>query len=97
MARTSTTGVSYFANPKGGLAIRGPLDNNRLNGRISNPPRFGKLGGLDIPADKGFKENMFRIASPGMTGDNPIKSGKIGDNTKRTKRNKTSDVDTNWS
>ena len=46
MARTSTTGVSYFANPRGGLSIRGPLDNNRLNGRISNPPRFGKFGGL---------------------------------------------------
>jgi hypothetical protein len=97
MARTSTTGVSYFANPKGGLSIRGPLDNQRLNGRISNPPRFGKLGGLDIPADKGFRENSFKIASPGMTGDNPIKRGAIGQSTSRSKGRRSGDEDTNWS
>ena len=97
MARTSTTGVSYFANPRGGLSIRGPLDNNRLNGRISNPPRFGKFGGLDIPADKGFKENMFHIAMPGATGDQPIKQGGIGEKITRSKRGRTGDADTNWS
>jgi hypothetical protein len=97
MARTSTTGVSYFANPKGGLSIRGPLDNQRLNGRISNPPRFGKFGGLDIPADKGFKENQFRIASPGALGENPIKKGGIGEKTSGGKRRGTKDADTNWS
>ena len=96
MARTSTTGVSYFANPKGGLTIRGPLDNNRLNGRISNPPRFGKFGGLDVPADKGFKENQFRIAAPGATGDNPIKRGNHAQNTGRGKGRGTNDTDTNW-
>jgi hypothetical protein len=95
MARTSTTGVSYFANPKGGLQIRGPLDNSRLNGRISNPPRFGKFGGLDVPADKGFKENQFRIAAPGATGDNPIKRTNISENTRRASRK--GNADTNWS
>ena len=95
MARTSTTGVSYFANPKSGLSIRGPLDNNRLNGRISNPPRFGKLGGLDKPADMGFKENMFHIAAPGASmGMDPIAKRAIGENTQRGGR--MSSEDTNW-
>jgi len=96
MARTSTTGVSYFYSPRGGLAIRGPIDNNRLNGRISNPPRFGMLGGLDVPSDKGFKENMFRIAMPGATGDQPIKQGNVGERITTTKRRSSKDVDTNW-
>lgn len=96
MARTSTTGVSYFANPKSGLSIRGPLDNNRLNGRISNPPRFGMLGGLDVPADKGFKENMFRIAAPGSTGDNPVVDKGASQGVSRRKKSSLNDKDTNW-
>jgi hypothetical protein len=96
MARTSTTGVSYFANPKSGLSIRGPLDNNRLNGRISNPPRFGMLGGLDIPADRGFKENMFHIAMPGSTGANPIKNKGASESTSRRKRGDKGSKDTDW-
>jgi hypothetical protein len=97
MARTSTTGVSYFANPKSGLSIRGPLDNNRLNGRVSNPPRFGMFGGLDVPADKGFKENMFRIAAPGPSiGSDPVAKKSVGESTSRSKRGSTKDVDTNW-
>jgi len=99
MARTSVTGASYFANPKAGLSIRGPLDNNRLNGRISNPPRFGMLGGLDIPADKGFKENLFYIAAPGMIGDNPINTSQVrrsSDSTQVKKQHRMQDADTNW-
>lgn len=96
MARTSTTGVSYFANPRSGLNIRGPLDNSRLNGRISNPPRFGMFGGLDIPADKGFRENSFKIQAPGSSASNPVSGAAPGESVRRSKRSGTHDKDTSW-
>jgi hypothetical protein len=52
---------------------REPLDNNRGNGRVVNPPRFAEVGGLKGPS-KGVKKNNMTIASPGNV--TSVKKGK---------------------
>lgn len=44
--------------------MRQPLDNDRTNGRIVNPPRFSQVGKLDGPS-KGVKKNQMTIQGPG--------------------------------
>lgn len=44
--------------------IRRPTDNERVNGRIVNPPRFAYLGGLSGPS-KALTGNNINIVKPG--------------------------------
>lgn len=64
-------GNRLFA-PNEGLDIRGPLDNNRINKNVVNPPRFSQNGGLDGPSktsmyrnNAGIYRNNMTIAKPG--------------------------------
>lgn len=43
---------------------RDPLSNEKMNGRISNPPRFAELGGLKNKT-RGFNKNNMTINKPG--------------------------------
>jgi len=53
-------------NPSDSLAIRDPLDNNKDNGNIANPPRYAELGGLSGGTKAVFR-NTFRIVRPGAS------------------------------
>ena len=47
---------------------RGELDNNRVNGRITTPPRFAALGGLSSAKKNGaMVKNSKVIKKPGQT------------------------------
>lgn len=53
--------------------MRDPIDDQRHNGRIVNPPRFAHLGGLKS-AKKGVVKNDITIRKPGSTiAENPGK------------------------
>ncbi len=40
---------NIFKKPTG-KGQRDPQDNNRINGRVVNPPRYAELGGLSGPS-----------------------------------------------
>ena len=51
--------------------MRDPLDNNRRNGRVVNPPRYAQLGGLSS-GKRGTVKNDMVIKKPGGTiSENP--------------------------
>lgn len=46
--------------------MRAPTSNEKANGRIMNPPRYPEIGGF-TSAQKGFKNNNYKIRKPGDT------------------------------
>jgi|HubBroStandDraft_2_1064218.scaffolds.fasta_scaffold36432_1 hypothetical protein len=57
------TGVGVKPVARG---IRDELSNDKMNGRVSNPPRFPVLGGFKNKTVAFFK-NTFGIVKPGDT------------------------------
>lgn len=46
--------------------IREPLSNEKMNGRVMNPPRFAELGGLKSAKRRGaMTKNSLSIRRPG--------------------------------
>jgi hypothetical protein len=83
------SGNRLFA-PGDQLSIREPLDDNRHNRNVINPPRFSQLGGLDGPNktslyrnNAGVYRNDLAVQAPGSTirpvpmgpGKNPMSTG----------------------
>lgn len=46
--------------------MRTPTSNEKVNGRIHNPPRYPEIGGLTGPG-KAFKNNVMKVRKPGDT------------------------------
>lgn len=46
---------------------RDVLDNSRDNGRVVNPPRMAKLGGLSSTKGRGLSKNEMSIRKPGQS------------------------------
>jgi hypothetical protein len=50
------------------FAIRDPIDNKKMHGRVSNPPRLNQLGGLDkFKEPYGPFKNEMTLKKPGGT------------------------------
>jgi hypothetical protein len=61
-------------NPGDSLTLRDPLDDNRANKNVINPPRFAELGGLNAAHktsmyrnQAGLYRNNMTIRRPGQT------------------------------
>lgn len=46
--------------------MRTPTSNEKVNGRIHNPPRYPEIGGFTGPG-KAFKNNQYKIRKPSDT------------------------------
>lgn len=60
--------TDIFKKPTG-KGLRSPQDNNRINGRIVNVPRYSELGGLSGPSSirrNGEVGKDLKIKKPGV-------------------------------
>lgn len=58
--------MSDLFKPRGSATIRRPQDDKTDSGMIVNPPRYGRIGGLDGSSKIGTK-NKMTIKKPGDT------------------------------